>query len=45
METRLWDGFCEKHAYERCPYETTAYERHAYEMADGRYTLMGEARI
>jgi hypothetical protein len=33
METRLWDGFCEKHAYERCPYEMTAYERHAYEMA------------
>jgi ribosomal protein S21 len=36
-ETRLWDGFREKHAYERPAYETAAYEiaaykRHAYEM-------------
>src|ERR1700728_2212510 len=37
-ETRLWDGFCEKHAYERCAhemadYEVAAYKRHDYEMA------------
>jgi hypothetical protein len=49
-ETRLWDGFCEKHAYKRCVYEMAAYERrtyercpykrHAYEMAYGRCTPM-----
>jgi hypothetical protein len=43
-DARLWDGFCEKRAYERC-----SYERHAYEMADGRDTpmirLMGDARL
>ena len=27
------------------PYEMHAYERQAYEMADGRYTPMGEVRI
>ena len=32
-ETRLLDGLCEKHAYERRAYEMAAYERHAYEMA------------
>jgi hypothetical protein len=26
LVTRLWDGFCEKHAYKR-----PAYEKHAYE--------------
>ena len=35
-DVRLWDGFCEKHAYKKCPYERHAYERHAYEMAPMR---------
>jgi hypothetical protein len=35
-DARLWDGFCEKHAYKKCPYEMAAYERHAYEMAPMR---------
>jgi hypothetical protein len=30
-ETRLWDGFCEKHAYKRRVYEMAAYERRTYE--------------
>jgi hypothetical protein len=29
-DARLWDSFCEKHAYKKCPYEMAAYERHAY---------------
>jgi hypothetical protein len=49
-DARLWDSFCEKHAYKKCPYEMAAYERHAYEMAYRRCTPMrdkpmGEARI
>jgi hypothetical protein len=49
-ETRLWDGFCAKHAYKRRVYEIAAYERrtyercpyerHAYETAYGRCTPM-----
>ena len=27
LVTGLWDGFCEKHAYERPAYETVAYGR------------------
>ena len=27
LVTRLWDGFCEKHAYERPAYETVVYGR------------------
>jgi hypothetical protein len=49
-ETATYEG----HAYEMAPvrntYERRAHERflhkrHAYEMANGRYTPMGEARI
>jgi hypothetical protein len=36
-DARLYDGFCEKYAYKKCPYEMAAYERHAYEMADERH--------
>ena len=39
-ETRLWDGFFEKYAYERRAYKMTAYERHAYEIAHGRGTYI-----
>ena len=38
LVTRLWDGFCEKHAYERRAYEMAAYERHAYGMVYWRCT-------
>ena len=31
-DARLWDGLCEKHAYEGRAYEMAAYERHAYGM-------------
>ena len=35
LVTRLWDSFCEKHAYER-----PAYEKHVYEtVVYGRGTL------
>ena len=42
-DARLWDGFCEKHAYKKCPYEMAAYERHAYEMAPMRNMPMRDA--
>jgi hypothetical protein len=29
-DARLWDGLCEKLAYERRAYEIATYERHAY---------------
>jgi hypothetical protein len=32
-DARLWDSFCEKHAYERRAYKMAAYERRAYEIA------------
>jgi hypothetical protein len=32
-DARLWDGFCEKHAYKKSLYEMAAY---AYKMAYGR---------
>jgi hypothetical protein len=37
-ETRLWDGLCEKHTYERRAYEMAPYERHAYGMVYWRCT-------
>jgi hypothetical protein len=37
-ETRLWDGLCEKHAYERRAYGMAAYKRHAFGMVYGRCT-------
>jgi hypothetical protein len=37
-ETRLWDGLCEKHAYERRAYGMAAYERHAFGMVYERCT-------
>jgi hypothetical protein len=46
-DARLWDGFCEMHAYERCPYEMAADERraegHPYEMAPVRNMPMRDA--
>ena len=30
LVTRLWDGFCEKHAYERPVYEKHVYETVVY---------------
>jgi hypothetical protein len=44
-ETRLLDGLCEKHAYERHAYEMAAYERHAYEMAPVRNTSVRDAPV
>jgi hypothetical protein len=44
-DARLWDGFCEKHAYERRAYKMAAYERHAYEMVSVRNTSMRDASM